>query len=58
MFNNNNKYNNRAFWGTVIGTSIGIIVSSQISPLNKRKMMRTARKVKSNFKDGVNNLWS
>lgn len=53
----NNKYNNGAFWGTVIGTSIGIILSSKMTPMNRRKMMRTAKKVGSNLKDGVTSLW-
>lgn len=54
---NNNKYKNGAFWGTIIGTSIGIVISSKMGPLNSRKMMRSARKVKSNFKGGMNSLW-
>jgi hypothetical protein len=57
MFNNRNKYNNGAFWGTVIGTSIGIIVSNRISPMNRKKVMRSARKMGSNLVDGMNNLW-
>ena len=56
MFNNN-KRKNGAFWGTVMGTTIGIIVSSQMSPMNRKKMMRTARKASSNLKDGITSLW-
>jgi len=54
---NNNKYKNGAFWGTVIGTSIGIVISSKMGILNSKRMMRSARKVKSNIKDGMNSLW-
>lgn len=53
----NNRYRNGAFWGTVIGTSLGIILSSRMTPMNRRKMMRTARKVKDNLMDGMNSLW-
>lgn len=56
MFNNN-KYKNGAFWGTVIGTSIGIVITSKMSTLNSRRMKRSAKKVKSNLKDGMNSLW-
>lgn len=54
---NNNKYKNGAFWGTVIGTSIGIVISSKMGAMNSKRMMRSARKVKSNIKDGMNSLW-
>ncbi len=53
----NNRYKNGAFWGTVIGTSLGIIITSKMTPLNKKKMMRTARKVRTNLRDGMNSLW-
>ena len=39
------------FWGTILGTSIGLIVGSQITPMNKRKIKKTARKATSNLKD-------
>lgn len=54
----NNRYRNGAFWGTVIGTSLGFILSSKMGPLNRKRMMRTARKVRSNLKEGMNSLWS
>ncbi|CAK7053729.1 hypothetical protein ACF3M2_16745 [Tissierella carlieri] len=53
----NNRYKNGAFWGTVIGTSLGIIITSKMTPLNKKKMMRTARKVRTNLRDGMNSFW-
>lgn len=53
----NNKYNNRAFWGTVIGTSLGVIISSQMTPKSRRRMMKTARRAKNTVKDGMNTLW-
>lgn len=55
MFNNKNR--SGAFWGTIIGTSLGVVLSSRISPLNKKRVMKTARKVRTNLKDGMNNLW-
>jgi len=55
MFNRNR--NNGAFWGTVIGTSLGIILSSRMKPLNTRRMMKLARKVRSNVVDGMSSLW-
>ncbi|MBU5426711.1 hypothetical protein KQI41_09860 [Tissierella pigra] len=57
MFNSRNKYNNGAFWGTIIGTSIGIIISNQMTPMNRKKMMRSTKKMSSNLIDGMNNLW-
>ena len=53
----NNRYRNGAFWGTVIGTSLGIVVSSTMKPMNRKRMMRTARKMRSNLKDGMNFFW-
>ncbi len=53
----NNGYKNNAFWGTIIGTSLGIVISSAITPINKRKMMKSARKMRSNLRDGMNSLW-
>lgn len=47
----NNKHSKGAFWGTILGTSIGVIISSQMTPMNKRKIKRTARKASSNIKD-------
>ncbi len=56
LFNNRSK--NGAFWGTVIGTSLGVILSSKMVPLNRKRIMRTARKVRTNLKDGMNSLWN
>lgn len=56
MFNNN-KRTNGAFWGTIVGTSIGIIISSQMSPLNRKKMMRSAKKASSSLKNGISSFW-
>lgn len=53
----NNRYRGSAFWGTIIGTSLGIVLSSRVSPMNRRRMMKTARRVGSNLKDGMNSLW-
>lgn len=55
LFNNKNR--SGAFWGTIIGTSLGVVLSSRISPLSKKRVMKTARKVRTNLKDGMNNLW-
>lgn len=53
----NNRYKNGAFWGTVLGTSLGIVISSSMKPMNRKRMMRTARRMGSNLKDGMNSLW-
>ena len=47
----NRKRSNGAFWGTILGTSIGVLLSSQMTPMNKRKIKRTARKASTNLKD-------
>lgn len=54
----NNRFNNGAFWGTVIGTSLGIVISAKMAPMNRRRMMRTAKRVRNTFKDGMNSLWN
>lgn len=54
----NNRYRSGAFLGTILGTSLGIIFSSKMGPLNRKRMMKTARKVRSNLRDGMNSLWS
>lgn len=56
MFNNRSR--NGAFWGTVIGTSLGIILSSTMGPMNRKRIMRSARKMGANLKDGMNSLWN
>jgi hypothetical protein len=56
MFSNN-KRSNKALWGTILGTSLGIIISSQMPPLNRKKMMRSARKASANLMDGITSLW-
>lgn len=54
----NNRYKNGAFWGTIIGTSVGLMLTSNITPLSRKKMMRSARRMKSSLKDGMNSLWN
>lgn len=54
----NNRYKNGAFWGTIIGTSVGIMLTSNMTPLSRKKMMRSARRMKSSLKDGMNSLWN
>lgn len=54
----NNRSRNGAFWGTVIGTSLGIILSSTMGPMNRKRIMRSARKMGANLKDGMNSLWN
>lgn len=54
----NSRYKNGAFWGTVIGTSVGIILTSKVTPMSRKRMMKSARKVKSSLKDGMNSLWN
>lgn len=54
----NNRYKNGAFWGTIIGTSVGIMLTSNMTPLSRKRMMRSARRMKSSLKDGMNSLWN
>ncbi|WP_353096732.1 hypothetical protein [Tissierella praeacuta] len=56
MFNNRDK--SKAFWGTVIGTSLGIVISSAITPMSRKRVMKSARKMGANLKDGMSSLWS
>lgn len=53
----NNRQRGSAFWGTIIGTSLGIVLSSRVSPLNRKRMAKTARKVGSNLRNGMSSLW-
>lgn len=46
-----NKNRSGTIWGTILGTSIGLMVGSQMTPINKRKIMRAARKTTENIKD-------
>lgn len=50
MFKNNRK-SNGAFWGTILGTSIGLIINSQMTPMSKKKIKKTAKRATSNIKD-------
>lgn len=54
----NNKYKNGAFWGTVIGTSVGIMLTSNMTQVSRKRIMRSARRMKSSLKDSVNSLWN
>lgn len=47
----NNKSSNGAFWGTILGTSIGLIISSQMTPMNKRRIKKTAKRATTNLRD-------
>ena len=46
-----NKQRNGSLWGALLGTSIGLMVGSQMTPMNRRKIKRTARKASENIKD-------
>lgn len=56
MFNNRNR--NGALWGTILGASMGIFLGSKMTPMNRRRMMRKARRATSNFKDGIDSWWN
>lgn len=47
----NNRNSSGLLWGTILGTSIGLLVSSQMTPMNKRKIRKTAKRASSNLKD-------
>jgi surface antigen len=54
---NNNGFKNGALFGTLLGASLGMIFGTRMSPFQKRKIMKTARRASSTLKNGVNSLW-
>lgn len=54
---NNNGFRNGTLFGSILGASLGMFLSKRMSPWQKRKIMRTARRAKSTFMDGIDNLW-
>ena len=51
------KFKNGALWGSIIGTSIGLAFGSQMSPMQRRRFMRSARRATSTLRDGINSFW-
>ncbi len=51
MFKNRGK--STAIMGTIIGASMGIIIGTQMTPMNRRKIMRKARRATESLKDGL-----
>lgn len=47
----NNRNSNGALWKTILGTSVGLILGSRMTPMNKRKIKKTAKRASSNLKD-------
>ncbi len=54
---NNNGFRNGAFLGSIIGASLGMIFGTRMGPMQRRKIMRTARRAKSTLRDGMDFLW-
>jgi gas vesicle protein len=54
---NNNGFKNGALFGTIVGTSLGMIFGTKMGPMQKRKVMRSARRATSTLKNGINSLW-
>ncbi|NLJ78319.1 MAG: hypothetical protein GX329_03055 [Tissierellia bacterium] len=54
---NDSGFRNGAFLGGIIGASLGMVFGTKMSPMRKRKVMRTARKAGLTLKNGMNFLW-
>lgn len=54
---NNNGFKNGAFLGSVLGVSLGMIFGTRMNSMQKRRIMRTAKRAKSNLINGMNSLW-
>jgi hypothetical protein len=48
---------NKKLWGTVFGVSMGLMIGSQMTSSNRKKMMKKSRKLTSNMMDGIQNMW-
>ena len=53
----NNGFKNGALFGSIVGTSLGMIFGTRMSLMQKRKIMRTARRATSTLRNGMNTLW-
>ena len=54
---NNNRFKNGALFGGILGASLGIIFSTRMGPMKRRRLMRTARRAGSTLRNGINSLW-
>ena len=54
---NNNGFKNGALFGSILGASLGMIFGTKMGPMQKRRIMRTARRATSNLRNGMNTLW-
>lgn len=54
---NNNGFRNGALLGSILGASVGMIFGTRMWPMQRRRIMRTARRAKSTLFNGMNSLW-
>jgi gas vesicle protein len=54
---NNNGFKNGALFGTIVGTSLGMMFGTRMSPIQRKKIARTAKRATSTLKNGVSSLW-
>lgn len=43
--------------GSMLGISLGVLVGTKMRSMNKRKIMRTAKRAKSTLMNAMNSLW-
>ncbi|WP_236908645.1 hypothetical protein [Clostridium sp. Cult3] len=54
---NNNGFKNGALLGSIIGASLGMFFGARMGPMQKRKIVRSARRATSTLMNGINSLW-
>ncbi|MBU5440205.1 hypothetical protein KQI42_19610 [Tissierella sp. MSJ-40] len=54
---NNNGFRNGAFWGSLLGASVGMYFGTKMTPMQRRKMMKSARRATTTLRDGISSFW-
>lgn len=54
---NNNGFKNGAILGSMLGASLGIFFGARMNPMQKRKIVRNARRATSTLMNGINSIW-
>ncbi|CCQ97592.1 conserved hypothetical protein [[Clostridium] ultunense Esp] len=54
---NNNGFRNGALLGSILGASLGMFFGTRMGPMQRRRIMRTAKRAKSTLLNGMNSLW-
>lgn len=53
----NNGFKSGALLGSILGVSLGMIFGTKIGPLQKRRIIKTARRAKTALFNGMSSLW-